>query len=616
MTFGLSTTGFTAKRVEDIVAEINDTIRGTFGDNVNLDSRTPIGQLRDIFAEREALLWELAEQIYRSQSPQSAEGVPLDEVASFTGSIRKQATKSTGILTLFGVAGTLVTAGKIFSVVGNVDAKFVSDVDATIAAGVDEVQRLTFLSVPNAGTFTLTFGTETTAAINWNDSAATITGKLEALANIGSGNVVVTGSIASKQLNITFGGTLGDQNVGQITVGANALTSLEGGTINTIADVAASLDRDVFLLYDDLGSVAFWADVDNNGASTPAAAIAANRHVEVTTVVTGDSATVVATKFAAFIEADAKFTASAIGNQITWANTLAGARTDAVDVDTGFTLATTNQGFGAGALTITPSTITPGMLPQIDVAITAQTAGVVAGPAGSITVIETPVAGLTTVSNAEDAELGEEIESDSDFKIRRLEELAIAGRATTNAILARVSSVEDVTAVVVFENDLHIPDVDGRPPHSVQVVAQGGTDAAVAAAIFDSVSAGITTHGAEVENVTDNQGFIHAIKFDRPTEVDVWLELDITKDTNFFPLDGADQVEAAMLAYGETKEIGEDVVIFGTDSLIAALNDIPGITDVVVRIGELASPTLDDNIIVAPNEIADFDSSRIIVTVF
>lgn len=54
----------------------------------------------------------------------------------------------------------------------------------------------TGISAPTAGTFTLTYNGQTTSALAYNASAATIQAALEGLSTIGSGNVVVTASSA------------------------------------------------------------------------------------------------------------------------------------------------------------------------------------------------------------------------------------------------------------------------------------------------------------------------------------------------------------------------------------------------------------------------------------
>src|SRR5260221_9627412 len=62
-----------------------------------------------------------------------------------------------------------------------------------VRSGLDEIQQVAITGSPTGGTFTLTFGGQTTAAIQWNDTAATVQTRLAALSSIGAGNVGVTG---------------------------------------------------------------------------------------------------------------------------------------------------------------------------------------------------------------------------------------------------------------------------------------------------------------------------------------------------------------------------------------------------------------------------------------
>jgi len=67
------------------------------------------------------------------------------------------------------------------------------------------------------------------------------------------------------------------------------------------------------------------------------------------------------------------------------------------------------------------------------------------------------------------------------------------------------------------------------------------------------------------------------------------------------------------LAYGENLEIGEDIIVYGSESLSCAISSIAGILDMTIRVGKINPPTSDDNVVVAAREIAIFDSSRITV---
>lgn len=76
------------------------------------------------------------------------------------------------------------------------------------------------------------------------------------------------------------------------------------------------------------------------GASPP---VVADRDIEVNYSV-GDSASAIATALQAALDADAQFSATRNTATVTATDAAVGARTDAADVDTGFTITTTQQG--------------------------------------------------------------------------------------------------------------------------------------------------------------------------------------------------------------------------------------------------------------------------------
>ncbi len=67
------------------------------------------------------------------------------------------------------------------------------------------VQTISFPVVPTSGSVPLVFGAYTTAAVNWNDSAVTVQGKLQALPGLGS--ITVTGT-TGVLFTVTFTGVM------------------------------------------------------------------------------------------------------------------------------------------------------------------------------------------------------------------------------------------------------------------------------------------------------------------------------------------------------------------------------------------------------------------------
>jgi RHS repeat-associated protein len=105
---------------------------------------------------------------------------------------------------------------------GNVPIVSIST--TTQGGTANEVQRVGYTKTYapiSGGTFTLTYSGQTTGNIAYNASAATVQAALEALSNIGTGNVDVTkltDSSESQTWQVTFQGSLAGTNAAQITI--------------------------------------------------------------------------------------------------------------------------------------------------------------------------------------------------------------------------------------------------------------------------------------------------------------------------------------------------------------------------------------------------------------
>lgn len=237
---------------------------------------------------------------------------------------------------------------------------------------------------------------------------------------------------------------------------------------------------------------------------------------------------------------------------------------------------------------------------------------------GTLTTIVTPVVGLDTISNTEDATLGRDLESDTDFRVRILASQNIAGLATIEGIKAYLEQyVDGVTSVSIIENDTDSA-IGLQDAHSIQCVVEGGTDAAVAAGIFASKAAGINTYGLSSEVVTDTMGFTHTIEFSRPDPQYAWIKVVYTLNSEeTFPTDGEATIAANILAIGNALDSGEDIILM---KFYDAINSVAGVATAVITADTTATaggpPTYAaSNIAIASNELAVFDLTRITVSV-
>jgi len=229
--------------------------------------------------------------------------------------------------------------------------------------------------------------------------------------------------------------------------------------------------------------------------------------------------------------------------------------------------------------------------------------------------IVTPVSGWTGVLNAEDALLGNGEMKDADLRILAEVELNRAGISTLRGIRAALIEVGGVINVSVFENNTDAT-VDGMPPHSVEALVQGGAAADIAQTLFESVAAGIVTTGGETETVTDDEGIDHDIKFSRPEEVPIYVDITLTKDPDVYPDDGDDLVKAAIVAYGidhARNYPGRNAVASVLSAAILAA--VPGIFDVEPPlIDDAPAPATSTTVVIDPRQLATYDAANIAVT--
>jgi uncharacterized phage protein gp47/JayE len=248
----------------------------------------------------------------------------------------------------------------------------------------------------------------------------------------------------------------------------------------------------------------------------------------------------------------------------------------------------------------------------VDVEAEANEVGPIVAVSGDITEIETPISGWDSVVNLLDADVGADVETDEDFRVKGEEELAAAGASPVDAIRADLLAVEGVTSVTVFSNRTDVTDVDGVPPHSVEALVRGGDDQDILDVLLQAVSATSGTHGTTSGTATDSAGNVHALEFSRPEEIEIYIDLELTYDADLYPSDGDDQVKAAIVAWGDGRDAGYDA---RSSALIAQVFSIAGVLDVTqMFIDDAPGPSAGTTIPISSRQLATYDTSRIIIT--
>ena len=215
-----------------------------------------------------------------------------------------------------------------------------------------------------------------------------------------------------------------------------------------------------------------------------------------------------------------------------------------------------------------------------------QSAGLISAAAGTLSRINTMVAGWDTAVNEAAAVVGQNAETQGAFEARRYASVGLNSRGTITAVYARVANCANVVSCIVRENKTNVPiEIDGYylKAHSVFVSVVGGSDEDIAEAIYNSCSAGCDYNGNTTVSVTDGATkAVEKVTFYRPAEFDVYVKVTLQgKDS--LPDEYEKTVKSAVYNnfYGEsTATIGGDPIlrVVAGDTVLAS-RFIPSVLD-------------------------------------
>jgi uncharacterized phage protein gp47/JayE len=254
---------------------------------------------------------------------------------------------------------------------------------------------------------------------------------------------------------------------------------------------------------------------------------------------------------------------------------------------------------------------------------TAESFGAVDVTAGELTQIVSTLSGWNAVNNLADGATGRNLETDDELRLRYDTGVFRLGAATIESIKANLQqNIAGVNTLEVFENVEDTPDADGRPPHSIEVIVDGGNPQDIANQIFLLKAAGIDTFGSTTLTVVDSAAFTHTINFNRPTLVYIWVNVSVTLySEEAFPDTGAEQIETVIAQTGNSFGIGKDIIIQRfLGPIYAAISGIGNMTITVARgTDPISAPApgayTSSNLPIAARELSMFDVTRVNVNI-
>ncbi|EOF6097031.1 baseplate J/gp47 family protein [Salmonella enterica] len=207
-----------------------------------------------------------------------------------------------------------------------------------------------------------------------------------------------------------------------------------------------------------------------------------------------------------------------------------------------------------------PASVVIGIDGTVTVTAICSNSGAVAALAGTITTINTPTRGWTSVTNPAAATVGVPAETDAELRIRQGQSVALPSITPFEGVDGAIANVAGVTRHKLYENDTGATDINGLPPHSISAIVDGGDVTEIAQTIRGNKGQGVRTWGKTSVTVPDKYGNPHIISFSRPTDVPVYGKITLTVFAGYTSQIGV-QIQQAVADYINRLMIGAPVLL-------------------------------------------------------
>lgn len=227
-------------------------------------------------------------------------------------------------------------------------------------------------------------------------------------------------------------------------------------------------------------------------------------------------------------------------------------------------------------------------------------------PYGIVTKMVNNVTGFTAVTNLLEPTYGRKQESDIELRQSYIAKSALRSNTMIESIVGELlNNIENVESASGYENDTDYVDSRGLPPHSIEIIVEGGDNSEIAQAILRRKAGGIQTYGSIEVGVPGVYGDTIPVRFNRPDYLYTWLKVVLHGDKSQLPTNYASLAIQALISDGAE-------FVAGTNLLTQLLNDgiydaVAGLTYVEIYTAYGASSTY------VP-EASDYKQKNIIVT--
>lgn len=213
-----------------------------------------------------------------------------------------------------------------------------------------------------------------------------------------------------------------------------------------------------------------------------------------------------------------------------------------------------------------------------------------------ITEIVNPDADIEEVAGAKVVTVAEDTESDHELRQRFKQAGQGLGSCNQTAIESALIRVPNVASAKIIVNESDTTDSAGRPPHSFTAYVTGGVgyEQQIAETIFDKKPIGIKTYGDISQEITDDGGNTHTIKFSRTSSVNVTVKVEIKATAEYEGTTGANEIKTNIQEYINGLGVGNEVIFTELYSCIYGVKGVKKVTSLQVSTNGGTSYTTDD----------------------
>jgi uncharacterized phage protein gp47/JayE len=163
--------------------------------------------------------------------------------------------------------------------------------------------------------------------------------------------------------------------------------------------------------------------------------------------------------------------------------------------------------------------------------------GSINSPLNSINIIETPIDGVVSVNNTTvPTSIGVNYERDDIFRRRIKRSFTINAIGYIDSLIARLLQVDGVTNAIAFQNRTNTTNALGIERWTLACVVEGGQGQDIANVIVGHI-VGQNTQGSETVSITLSTGIIEQIEFSRPTNIPLFIKVELTNTGDYTNLD-------------------------------------------------------------------------------